>query len=156
MAQQAPTPQKTSSPDLFGTLQREVNRVFDQMFSASAPGGLGAFAPSVEMKETDGAVIVTAELPGMEEKDVELGLDGAVLTITGEKKQEKAEDKEGYHLTERSYGSFRRSLRLPWAADPGQAKAVFEKGVLTVTLPRPAEAQARSKRIPIGSGPATP
>jgi len=154
MAPQAPTPQKPSSPDLFGTLQREVNRVFDQMFGAAAPMGLGAFTPSVEVKETDGAVVVTAELPGMEEKDVELSLDADILTIAGEKRQEKAEEKEGYHLTERSYGSFRRSLRLPWAVDPAQAKASFDKGVLTVTLPRPPQEQARSKRIPIGSGPA--
>ena len=156
MPPQAPTPQKTSSPDLFGTLQREVNRVFDQMFGASAPMELGAFAPSVEMKETDGAVVVTAELPGMEEKDVELSLDGDILTIAGEKKQEKTEEKQGYHLTERSYGSFRRSLRLPWAADPAQTGASFEKGVLTVTLPRPPEAQSRSRRIPIGAGPSAP
>lgn len=151
MAPQAPLPRKSSLPDLFTTLQEEVNRVFDRVFGAATPLGFGGFAPSVEMKETDSALIITAELPGMEEKDVELTLDGDILTIAGEKKQEKTEEKEGYHFSERSYGSFRRSLRLPWAADPASAEASFDKGVLTIRLPRPPEDKAASRRIPIGT-----
>lgn len=155
MVARVPMPRSESSPDLFGTLQREVNRVFDQMFGAAAPTSLGAFAPSVEMKETEQGVAITAELPGMEEKDVEITLDGDLLTLSGEKRQEKSEDKAGLHISERSYGAFRRSLRLPWVADPAKADAHFEKGVLTITLPRPPEAEATTRRIPIkGSGPA--
>ena len=83
-------------------------------------------------------------------QDVEVALDGDLLTLSGEKKQEKAEEKEGFHLAERSYGSFRRSIRLPWAADATQADATFDKGVLTVTLKRPPEAAPKVNRIPIG------
>ncbi len=114
------------------------------------PAAMAGFAPSVEMKETDQGVIVTAELPGLEEKDVEVALDGDLLTLSGEKKQEKTEEKEGDHFSERSYGSFRRAIRLPWAADPAQATAAFDKGVLTVTLKRPPEAKPKVNRIPIG------
>jgi HSP20 family protein len=140
-----------SSKDLFGTLQREVNRVFDQMFGSG--GGLaspGGFAPSLEMTETEGGLVVTAELPGLEEKDVEVSLEGDMLTLSGEKRQERSEDKGGLHISERNYGSFRRSVRLPWAAEAGQASASFDKGVLTVTLPRPPEAKPAANRIPIG------
>lgn len=114
------------------------------------PAAMTGFAPSVEMKETEQGVTVTAELPGLEEGDVEVALDGDLLTLSGEKKQETTEEKEGYHLSERSYGSFRRAIRLPWAADPAQASAAFDKGVLTVTLKRPPEAAPRVNRIPIG------
>lgn len=150
MVSRVPMSRPESSPDLFGTLQREVNRVFDQMFGARAPATLGAFAPSLEMKETEAGLTITAELPGMEEKDVELTLEGDVLTLSGEKREETSSEKEGVHISERSYGSFRRAVRLPWAAEPGKAGATFERGVLTVTLPRPPEAKAASKRIPIG------
>lgn len=150
MASRDPGSRRESSPDVFGTLQREVNRVFDQMFGAGPTARPGAFAPSLEMQEADGTVVVTAELPGMEEADVELSVEGDILTISGEKKQERTEEKAGFHLSERSYGTFRRSLRLPFAADPAKAAATFEKGVLRVTLPRPPEAQATVKRIPIG------
>nr|WP_245211882.1 Hsp20/alpha crystallin family protein [Neoroseomonas oryzicola] len=75
------------------------------------------------MKETDTGLVVTAELPGLEEKDVELSLEGDMLTLSGEKRQETSEDKGGLHISERSYGAFTRSVRLPWAADPAQASA---------------------------------
>nr|WP_246523023.1 Hsp20/alpha crystallin family protein [Neoroseomonas eburnea] len=108
------------------------------------------------MKETEGGLTVSAELPGIEEKDVEVSLDGEMLTMSGEKREEKSEEKEGVHISERSYGSFRRSIRLPWAADPAQASAAFDKGVLTVTLKRPAEAKPAVNRIPIGGAKPAP
>ena len=153
MLPRLPASRPGSSPDLFGTLQREVNRVFDQMFGGTASSPLAAFAPSVEMKETEQGIVVTAELPGMDEKEIEISLEGELLTIAGEKRQEKTEEDAGIHLSERSYGSFRRSLRLPWAADPAQASAGFDKGVLTVTLQRPAEMKPTANRIPIGGAP---
>ena len=122
----------------------------------SPPGPMAGFAPSVEMKETDGGLTISAELPGLEEKDVEVSLDGDLLTLSGEKRQETSEEKEGIHISERSYGSFRRSIRLPWAADPAQASAAFDKGVLTVTLKRPPEAVPKVNRIPIGGAKPTP
>lgn len=151
MVSRVPMSPSGSSPDLFGTLQREVNRVFDQMFGGGGLARAGGFAPSLEMKETDTGLVVTAELPGLEEKDVELSLEGDMLTLSGEKRQEKSDDKAGLHISERSYGAFTRSVRLPWAADPAQASASFDKGVLSVTLTRPPEARPAANRIPIGS-----
>lgn len=117
-----------SSPDLFGTLQREVNRVFDQMFGGG--GGLaraGGFAPSLEMKDTDTGLLVTAELPGLEETDVELSLEGDLLRFQVKSAARRPRTRGGFHLSERSYGAFRRSVRLPWAADPARASASFNK-----------------------------
>ena len=156
MVSRVPMSPSGSSTDLFGTLQREVNRVFDQMFGGAGMARAGGFAPSLEMKETDTGLVVTAELPGLEEKDVELSLEGDMLTLSGEKRQERTEEKEGMHISERSYGSFSRTLTLPWAADPAQATATFDKGVLTVTLKRPPEAKAKANRIPIGGAKPTP
>jgi HSP20 family protein len=93
-----------------------------------------------------------AALPGVGEKDVEVVLSEGRLTIKGEKKQEKEEKKKSYHLVERSYGSFARSIGLPFAADPDQVKASFAKGVLSVTVPKPPEVKAKEKKIPIGKG----
>lgn len=150
MIARLPVPRPEGASDLFGTLQREVNRVFDQMFGGGVAPNAGGFAPSVEVKETAEGLTVTAELPGMEEKDVEVSLEGDMLTLSGEKRAETSEEKEGLHLAERSYGSFRRSLRLPWAANPVDTAASFDKGVLTVTLKRPPEAESKANRIPIG------
>ncbi|WP_211862977.1 Hsp20/alpha crystallin family protein [Neoroseomonas soli] len=108
------------------------------------------------MKETDDGLTVTVELPGLEEKDVEVSLEGDTLTLSGEKRQETTEEKAGMHISERSYGSFSRTIPLPWAADPAQATAAFDKGVLTVTLKRPPEAKARTNRIPIGGAKPAP
>ena len=91
-----------------------------------------------------------ADLPGVDEKDVEVVLSDGRLTIKGEKKLEKEEKKQDYYLHERSYGSFARSVALPFEADPDQVKASFAKGVLTVTVPKPPEVKAKQKKIPIG------
>jgi HSP20 family protein len=88
----------------------------------------------------------------VDEKDVEVVLSDGRLTIKGEKKQEKEEKKKDYHMVERSYGSFARSISLPFAADPEKVKATFVKGVLKVTVPKPAEVTAKQKKIPIGKG----
>jgi HSP20 family protein len=145
-----------SSSDALTTLQREVNRVFEQMFGGAASASASGFAPSIEMKETEQGIVITAELPGIEEKNVEVVLEGDLLTLSGEKRQEKTEEKAGIHLSERSYGHFRRSIRLPWAAEPAKAHAAFDRGILTVTLPRPPEAQPSVNRIPIGGNVAPP
>lgn len=111
-----------------------------------------ATAPRIDVSETDAEIKMEAELPGVEEKDVEVLLSDGHLTIKGEKKQEKKEKKEDYYLHERSYGSFARSVTLPFDADPDKIKAKFANGVLTVTLPKPPEAKAKAKKIPIGKG----
>ena len=119
--------------------------------AARLPRGAGE-GPRIDVSETDSELRIEAELPGVEEKDLEIVLSDGRLTIKGEKKQEKEEKKKDYHLVERSYGSFARSVGLPFAAEPDKIKASFAKGVLTVTVPKPAEVKAKEKKIPIGKG----
>jgi HSP20 family protein len=108
--------------------------------------------PQVEVSETDKELQVTAELPGIDPKDVEVTLVDDVLTIRGEKQAQQQEGQErDYHLTERSYGTFARYLRLPFHADPQQVQAAFKDGVLKLTIPKPEEAQQKVHRIAIST-----
>ena len=140
----------------FASLRRDMERMFEDFsrdlgWSAPASTGMAA-APRIDVSETDTELRVEAEMPGVDEKDVEVVLSNGRLTIRGEKKQEKEEKKKDYHLVERSYGSFARSIGLPFDTDPGQVKANFAKGVLTVTVPKPPEIKAKEKKIPITGG----
>ncbi|MEJ2071800.1 MAG: Hsp20/alpha crystallin family protein [Syntrophobacterales bacterium] len=94
---------------------------------------MSEFAPAVDIKETDTEIVVKAEVPGIDAKEINISVTGEVLTIKGEKKSEKEEKEENYHLVERSYGSFSRSLVLPAAVDLDKIEAKYDKGVLTVT-----------------------
>ena len=139
----------------FLTLQQEMNRLFDDFFGGRVLEPFGAlgegwdvFSPQVDVVETDKEIRVSAELPGLDDKDVEVSLSRDVLTISGEKKQEKREKGRDYYRAERSYGSFRRSIPLPAEVDADKVDAVFNKGVLTITLPKKAEAAGR-KRITV-------
>jgi HSP20 family protein len=140
----------------FSSLRRDMERAFENFsrdFGWSPPALAGmAEAPRVDVSETDSEVKIEAELPGVDEKDVEVVLSEGRLTIKGEKKQEKEEKKKDFHLVERTYGSFARSIALPFEVDPDQIKASFAKGVLRVTLPKPPEVKAKEKKIPIGKG----
>ncbi len=140
---------RSDEGDPFLTLHREMNRLFDDVFSRfGAPSVFGRGTwPSIEIVPSDKEVTVTAELPGMEEKDVEVLLDQDVLTIRGEKKAE-TEDRER-RFSERYYGRFERVIPLPFEVDEDRAEASFKNGVLTVTLPRSPKAQEKAKRIPI-------
>jgi HSP20 family protein len=134
----------------FLTLHREMNRLFDDVFNnIGAPSLLGRMPawPSVEVVQSDKDLRVSAELPGLDEKDVEVLVDDDVLTIRGEKRAE-TEDKER-RFTERYYGRFERVIPLPFAVEEDKAEASFNNGVLTVTLPRSAKAEDRAKRIAI-------
>jgi HSP20 family protein len=143
----------TRTDDPFTSLQRQMNRLFEDTFSNYAPVGRAgtgaALSPSIDIKETDTAIEVEAELPGVDEKDVQVTLDDGVLTIKGEKKAEKEETKKGYYMSERSYGSFLRSFELPAGIDADKVQATFAKGVLKVALPKPVGAQAKAKKIEI-------
>jgi HSP20 family protein len=152
--------------DPFLSLHREMNRLFDDVFrgtglpaatGSQGQGDVGTFVnASMNVSETDKEIRITAELPGVTEQDIDISLVDDVLTIRGEKKFERKDDKENFHFVERSYGTFQRSLRLPYAINPEQVQASFENGVLTVTLPK-AERQERSRRIQIqGHGEGTP
>ncbi|GEP10178.1 Hsp20/alpha crystallin family protein [Methylobacterium gnaphalii] len=139
----------------FLTLHREMNRLFDDVFSgfeARMPGlptrGFGW--PSVEMVETDQGLRVSAELPGLDENDVELLIEDGALTLRGEKRAETTDKERGY--SERSYGRFERVIVLPFAVEEDKAEASFKNGVLSVTLPRSAKAPERGRRIAINGG----
>lgn len=143
--------------DPFFSMRRDFDRMVEDMFRTTPAlpeiWGSGNLAPKVDVKETSDAIEVTAELPGVDEKDVDVELHDNLLTIRGEKKLEKEEgDKEkGYHVMERSYGSFTRQIQLPFGADPEKVAADFQKGVLKVRCPKPIEVQAKSKKIAVKS-----
>jgi len=141
---------------LFGDLQRDINRVFSDFFTdvETRPLGqwvTGRLVPSMDIAETDKAFEVKAELPGMDEKDVEITIADGLLTIKGEKKDETEEKDKSFHRVERSYGSFQRTLSLPANVDEEKISADFAKGVLEVTLPKSREAAKGPKKIGIKS-----
>jgi HSP20 family protein len=145
------TQSKAGLDDPFLSFQKRMNSLVEGLFDRAPgrwPGALEAFTPKVEVSEKHREVIVTAELPGMEDKDVELSVDDDVLTIRGEKKEEREEEREGSYYSERSFGSFQRLVRLPAPVDRDRAKATFRKGVLTVRLPK-TEAGDKTRRIRI-------
>ena len=135
-----------SKDDLLLAMRDEVNRLFDSVFRGFGETAQGAAWPSLEVRDNEGEYKVTAELPGVDEKDVELSVQDGVLTIRGEKKSE-TEDKER-HFSERTYGRFERRIALG-DIDEDKISASFENGVLTVTAPKSPQAQAKIKRIPI-------
>ena len=144
--------------ETLGSLFRDVEKVFDE-FSRRSPFTVGAdtsaFAgPKIDMAETKDAIDVTAELPGVEEKDIELTLSEGVLTIRGEKKSERNEQdaKKNWYAVERSYGSFSRSIALPFEPTSDKVEAKFDKGVLRVHLPKPPEAASKQQKIEIKKG----
>ncbi|MGB8364124.1 MAG: Hsp20/alpha crystallin family protein [Rhizomicrobium sp.] len=151
----------------FESLRREVDRLFEDfdggfwrapfrssLFDLAPLGGAIAStaAPAVDIAEKDGEYEITAELPGIDEKDIEVKFANGGLTIRGEKKVEKEESKKGYRLSERRYGAFERFFAVPEGIDEDKISAKFAKGVLTVTLPKTAEAQKHEKKIAIKAG----
>jgi HSP20 family protein len=108
-----------------------------------------SFSPRLDVSETEREFYVTAELPGMDEKDVEVSLNNSLLTLRGEKKAEKDDRRKDYYRMERSYGMFERTIPIPEGVDLDKVEASFKKGILTVSLPKSAEYQKERKRIPI-------
>ena len=125
----------------FSALQQEIDRLFDGFSRNFAGFPSREVMPSMDLSETDKEIEITAELPGLEEKDIQLNVTDNVLTIRGEKKNEREETKKDYHLVERTYGSFTRAVQLPEGVNADGIKAVMSKGVLKVTVPKPAPAQ---------------
>jgi HSP20 family protein len=151
----------------FESLRQEIDRLFDdfgwgswQPFRRSLFAGEPLFRralirttmPAVDVVESEKAYEVTAELPGMDENNIEVKVTDGSVTIKGEKQEEKEEKEKGYHLQERRYGSFERSFELPESVDPDKIEASFKKGVLTMTLPKKAEAQKPAKKIEVKAG----
>ncbi|HTV30000.1 MAG TPA: Hsp20/alpha crystallin family protein [Xanthobacteraceae bacterium] len=149
----------------FESLRREVNRLFDDFdggfwrapFASSfldiapfrRPNVTFTAVPAVDIAETDKAYEITAELPGIDEKNVEVKVANGVLTIKGEKQEEKEEKNKDYYMRERSFGSFRRSFSVPEGVDGDKIDASFKKGVLSVTLPKSTEVPKAEKKIAV-------
>ena len=129
--------------DPFNFLRQEIDHLFER---SSVVQGI---RPEFEVKETKDGIQVTAELPGVSEKDIEVSLSKGVLTIQGEKKSEETKDGETYHITERSYGSFSRSLELPYEPEEKKVSAAFSNGVLSLTIPRPIQTKPNVHKIEI-------
>jgi HSP20 family protein len=143
------------SRDVFSAMRDEMDRVFER-FEYGWPRLPTLFrregamtVPELDIRESANAVVVEAELPGVDEKDVTVSLANGVLTIKGEKTHEKEEKGENYHVTERSFGSFERAIRLPDSIDEGKVEAKFEKGVLKVTAAKKPEAVKVERKIEI-------
>ncbi len=139
--------------DPFLAIRREIDRLFDE-FTRGFPTVFGttsatALLPEVDLTEDERSYRVTVELPGVDPKDVQVELRGDVLVIRGEKRDEHEEKGENRHLVERRFGRFERMIRLPAEVDVEQAEAVFDKGVLRITLPKPETAQQPVRRIEV-------
>ncbi len=146
----------TSNGDPFLAMRREMDRLFDAFardWALPAPFAVsgGVLSPKINVAETESGLEVTAELPGIDQKDIDLNLDNGVLTIQAEHSAEKEEkdEKKQYHVVERSYGTFLRRIALPFEPDESKVEATFDKGVLKVIVPRSAEAAKQVRKIAI-------
>jgi HSP20 family protein len=140
----------------FGTLFREVQKTFED-FSRRTPFARftpDMLSPKIDVAESKDAIEVMAELPGVDERDVDVTLANRILTVRGEKKTERDEqDKDkNWHVVERSYGSFSREIPLPFDPDPAKVEAKFDNGVLRVHLPKPPEIASKQQKIEIKKG----
>lgn len=137
----------------FALLRRNIDSVFDNFFRGFEmepfESRFGVFSPKVDVVENDKEIKVSAELPGMDEKDIDISLNRNTLTIRGEKKEEKEQKGKDYYRMERSYGSFSRTIPIPVEVETDKIEAQLKKGVLTVTLPKSAKAIEDSKKIPV-------
>ena len=143
--------------DVFGNFRREIDRVFDQFNSLHSPNlDLStsddfSIKPAIDVRETESAVEIAVDLPGVKEQDIDVQLDGSTLTISGTREEEKTDEKDNYKIVERTSGSFRRALRLPFEPGSDQIQAQLEAGVLNLTIGKPAERVAQVKKIRIGN-----
>jgi HSP20 family protein len=141
--------------NVFGTLHREIDRLFDDFthgIGLHGSNGPSNLLPSIDVTESDKEIVITAEMPGLERKDVDISLENDVLMIRGEKKMEAEKDDKdnkgkNVHLAERSYGVFYRVLQLPPGVDPSTVQATMSKGVLKITIPKPARSTAKKIEV---------
>jgi HSP20 family protein len=142
--------------DPFQSFRTEMDRLFDS-FLGGVPSLAGLrqsfpeaqMTPTMDVKENEKEIVVKADLPGMDERDINLTIHNGVLSLRGEKKSEHTDQRDNYHVMERSYGSFQRSIRLPETINEDKAEARFDKGVLTITLPKRPEMVGTQKKIEI-------
>jgi len=158
---------KDVRPELspFDSLHREINRVFDHFFEdfglpyrsplyerSLSSDFYKSFSPKFNINETDKEIEIEVELPGMTEEDVKVDLHDGVLTIQGEKKFQKEDKKDNYHLVEHSYGKFQRSVRLPEGIKEDQIEAKMKNGIMQILIPKDEKVQSKVKRIEIKKG----
>lgn len=120
----------------FTALRREMDRMFDQLWEGEPAVIPGEWSPAIDIADVNDIVVVKAEVPGIDPKDIQVTLDGQILTLTGEKKYEKEEKDEKHYRMERTMGAFCRNIRLPAPVEEGHVSATFKNGVLTVRLPK--------------------
>ena len=158
-------PAQPNVPDVWHSFRSEMDRLFDRFGSGFGfpslrrmfdiePGWRSSFSfsmPAIDMSENEKAYKISAELPGIDAKDIDVSLSGDMLVLKGEKRQEKEEMNKNYHFSERAYGSFQRAFDLPASVDRNKVAADFSKGVLTITLPKTAESQKPQKKIEVKS-----
>ncbi len=138
------------------TLQNEMNRLFGTAFDTPPNGGtLRRWMPAMDLIEGEEHFVLRADLPGLAEEDVNIEVEDRVLTVSGERKAEQSESKEGYHRIERAFGSFSRSLTLPEGIDADAVTANFDRGVLEVRIPKPEQRKPRKISIGVGDAPKT-
>jgi HSP20 family protein len=142
----SPSPPRGRYGD-FDDLRRRMMQMFEEPFGMPIFGETAGWVPDVDMKETDGAILITAELPGMKKEDVHLEIERNVVTLSGEKQEEHEEKEKERYLYERSYGSFRRSFTLPTSVKEDEVRAEFHDGVLKVTLPKDGGPRGRKVEI---------
>jgi HSP20 family protein len=135
-----------------GSLQNEMNRLFNTVFDAPGPGNGGStmrrWMPAMDLVETEEHFVLRADLPGMSEEDIKIEFEDGTLTVSGERKAEQEDNKQGYYRVERAFGAFSRSLTLPKGIDAEAVTANFDRGVLEIRIPKPEERKPR--RIEIG------
>jgi len=140
------------------SLQQEMNRLFSTFFDTPTAGnGVTArrWIPAMDLVETEDHYVLTADLPGLSQEDINLEFEGDVLTLSGERRSEHAERKEGFYRLERATGAFSRSLTLPEGIDADAVQATFDKGVLEVRIPKPEQRKPRKVSIQVGDAPTT-
>jgi HSP20 family protein len=133
-----------------GSLQNEMNRLFNTVFDTPQPAGsaMRRWMPAMDLVESDENFVLRADLPGLSEEDIKIEFEDGTLTVSGERKAEHESKSEGYYRVERAFGSFSRSLTLPQGIDPEAVTANFDRGVLEVRIPKPE--QRKPRRIEIG------
>lgn len=149
---------RSRDDDPFALMRREMDRVFDDFMhglgtpAVSLPQGV--LSPRVNVRENEKGLEITAELPGVDQKDIELDLSEGILTLKAEHKQQKEEvgEDERYHVVERAYGTYMRRFAIPFEADQDKVEARFDNGVLNVSVPRSAEAERCTRKIEVRSG----
>ncbi|HWI67652.1 MAG TPA: Hsp20/alpha crystallin family protein [Nitrospiraceae bacterium] len=138
----------------FATMQNRINRFVRESYSPEAPEEVlttTSFAPPVDIYEDEHTITVKMEVPGIDEKDIDVRIENTTLTVHGERKIEKEEKEENFRRVERQYGSFTRSFTLPSSVDTGQVSAHYDKGVLKLSLAKKAEAKPKQIKVNVGS-----